>query len=46
MKDKKTGLIQALIGAVILIIGIVLCVNTYIVKGNKVKIASFFYNFF
>ena len=35
MKDKKTGLIQALIGAVILIIGIVLCVNTYIVKGNK-----------
>ena len=35
MKDKKTGLIQALIGAVILIIGIVLCVNTYIVKGIK-----------
>ena len=35
MKDKKTGLIQALIGAVILIICIVLCVNTYIVKGNK-----------
>lgn len=35
MKDKKTGLIQTLIGAVILVIGIVLCVNTYIVKGNK-----------
>lgn len=36
MKDKKTGLIQTLIGAIILVIGIVLCVNTYIVKGNKV----------
>lgn len=35
MKDKKTGLIQTLIGAIILVIGIVLCVNTYIVKGNK-----------
>ena len=35
MKDKKTGLIQTLIGAVILVIGIMLCVNTYIVKGNK-----------
>ena len=35
MKDKKTVLIQPIIGAVILIIGIVLCVNTYIVKGNK-----------
>ena len=36
MKDKKTGLIQTLIGAIILVIGIVLCVNTYIVKGNAV----------
>ena len=35
MKDKKTGLIQTLIGTIILVIGIVLCVNTYIVKGNK-----------
>ena len=34
MKDKKTGLIQTLIGAIILVIGIVLCVNTYIVKGS------------
>ena len=34
MKDKKTGLIQTLIGTIILVIGIVLCVNTYIVKGN------------
>ena len=25
MKDKKTGLIQTLIGAIILVIGIVLC---------------------
>lgn len=32
---QKTGLIQTLIGAIILVIGIVLCVNTYIVKGNK-----------
>mgnify|MGYP000828863830 CR=1 FL=1 len=30
MKEKKTGLIQTLIGAIILVIGIVLCVNTYI----------------
>lgn len=40
MKDKKTGLIQALIGAVILIIGIVLCVNTYIVKGNVCPLSN------
>lgn len=35
MKDKKTGLIQTLIGTIILVIGIVLCVNTYIVKVIK-----------
>lgn len=32
---KKNGIIQAVVGLIILIIGIVLCVNTYVVKGNK-----------
>lgn len=35
MKEKKNGIIQAVVGLIILIIGIVLCVNTYVVKGNK-----------
>ena len=35
MKEKSKSIIQAVIGAVIMIIGIVLCVNTYVVKGNK-----------
>ena len=33
--EKKNGIIQAVVGLIILIIGIVLCVNTYVVKGNK-----------
>ena len=35
MKEKKESIIQAIAGIVILIAGIVLCVNTYVVKGNK-----------
>ena len=35
MKEKSKSIIQAVIGAVIMIIGIVLCVNTYVVKGIK-----------
>ena len=35
MKEKSKSIIQAVIGAVIMIIGIVLCVNTYVVKVNK-----------
>lgn len=35
MKEKKDSIIQAIAGIVILIAGIVLCVNTYVVKGNK-----------
>ena len=30
MKEKKNGIIQAVVGLIILIIGIVLCVNTYV----------------
>lgn len=35
MKEKKSGIIQSIIGLIIFIAGIVLCVNTYVVKGNK-----------
>lgn len=35
MNNKKGSIIQAVIGAVLFIIGIVLCINTYVVKGNK-----------
>lgn len=35
MKEKSKSIIQAVIGAVIMIIGIVLCVNTYVVRVIK-----------
>ena len=35
MNNKKGSIIQTVIGAVLLIAGIALCVNTYVVKGNK-----------
>ena len=40
MKEKKGNIIQAVAGLVILIAGIVLCVNTYVVKGNKAYAVS------
>lgn len=40
MKEKKGSIIQTLAGLVILIAGIVLCINTYVVKGNKAYAVS------
>ena len=40
MKEKKGNIIQIVAGLVILIAGIVLCVNTYVVKGNKAYAVS------
>ena len=40
MKEKKGSIIQTVAGLVILIAGIVLCVNTYVVKGNKAYAVS------
>ena len=40
MKEKKGSIIQTVAGLVILIAGIVLCINTYVIKGNKAYAVS------
>lgn len=37
---EKGNIIQTVAGLIILIAGIVLCVNTYVVKGNKAYAVS------